>query len=306
MFYDIMFLVICLLDHKNIKILKTIRESNSISKASKKLYTAQPNLSRTLKRIEENLGFVIFDRSKSPLILTKEGEIYFEYIDKLESIEKEMFREIKNSKNSNNSYIKIGSLTFMSQYIIPNIVPKLIAAYPNLELSLTKYDSTSFEDALLNDEIDLFITNRNIDNTALQSVHVLNDKIYLMVPKSIFKYDKNSLKDYSQETFFLLNTEKNLRKSVEDIFKSNDFYPEKIKITSSIMNSVSFVRANKGVTFIYESALKMINSTSYCDFIEINGDFSAITVVYKNPMMEEFAHKLSSIIEDYVSKKVIL
>lgn len=301
-----MFLVICLLDHKNIKILKTIRESNSISKASKKLYTAQPNLSRTLKRIEENLGFVIFDRSKSPLILTKEGEIYFEYIDKLESIEKEMFREIKNSKNSNNSYIKIGSLTFMSQYIIPNIVPKLIAAYPNLELSLTKYDSTSFEDALLNDEIDLFITNRNIDNTALQSVHVLNDKIYLMVPKSIYEKDKNCLKDYSKETFFLLNPEKNLRKSVDDIFKLNNFYPKKIKITSSIMNSVSLVRANMGVTFIYESALKMINSASYCNFIKIDDNFSDISVVYKHTRMEKFAYSLAQIISDYMSKKTIL
>ena len=294
-----------MLDHKSLLILTTIRECGSISRASQKLFTAQPNLSRTLKRIEDNIGFVIFDRSKSPLALTQEGKILFDYIDKFQDLEMEMLKEINESKSSNNSYIRIGSLTFMSQYIIPNIVPRLIEVYPNLELSLTKYDSTSFEDALLRDEIDLFITNRNINNKNLQSVHVLNDKIYLMVPKSIYKDDNNSLEDYSKETFFLLNREKNLRKSVEDIFKAKNFYPENIKITSTIMNSVSLVRANKGVTFIYESALKMINSTSYCEFIEIDGDFSAITVVYKNPNIEEFACKLSSIIKEYVSKKVI-
>ena len=274
--------------------------------ASKKLFTAQPNLSRSLKNIENEIGFVIFDRSKSPLILTKEGKLLFDYIDKFETLEKEMYKKINESKSSNNSYIRIGSLAFMSQYIIPNIVPKLIELYPNLELSLTKYDSSSFEEALLNNEIDLFITNRNINNKALQSVHALNDSIYFMVPKSIYKVEKNSLSDYSKETFFLLSPEKNLRKSVDDIFKSYDFYPSKIKITSSIMNSVSLVRANKGVTFIYESALKMINSTSYCDFVKIEGDFSAITIVYKNPEMEEFANKLSTIIKDYVSKKVIV
>lgn len=295
-----------MLDHKNIIILKTIRECESISRASKKLFTAQPNLSRTLKRIEKNIGFVIFDRSKSPIVLTHEGKILFDYIDKCQDLEKEMFKEINQSKSSNNSYIRIGSLTFMSQYIIPNIVPRLIDIYPNLELSLTKYDSTSFEDALLRDEIDIFITNRKINNKELKSVHVLNDKIYLMVPKSLYKNDKNSLEDYSKERFFLLNSEKNLRKSVEDIFRSKNFYPDNIKITSTIMNSVSLVRANKGVTFIYESALKMINSTSYCEFIEIDGDFSAITVVYKNPKMEEFAQNLSSIIKEYVSKKIIL
>lgn len=219
-----------MLDHKNIIILKTIRDYGSISRASQKLFTAQPNLSRTLKRIENNIGFVIFDRSKSPLVLTQEGQILFDYIDKFQDLEKEMLKEINKSKSSNNSYIRIGSLTFMSQYIIPNIVPRLIDIYPNLELSLTKYDSTSFEDALLRDEIDLFITNRNINNKSLQSVHVLNDKIYLMVPKSIYKDHKNSLEDYSNETFFLLNREKNLRKSVEDIFKTKNFYPENLSL----------------------------------------------------------------------------
>lgn len=295
-----------MLDNKKIEILKTIRECKSISMASKKLFTAQPNLSRSLKNIESEIGFIIFDRSKSPLILTKEGKLLFDYIDKFETLEKEMYKEISESKSSNNFYIRIGSLAFMSQYIIPNIVPKLIELYPNLELSLTKYDSSSFEEALLKDEIDLFITNRNINNKKLHSVYALNDNIYFMVPKSIYKVEKNSLSDYSKETFFLLNPEKNLRKSVDDIFKGFDFYPSKIKITSSIMNSVSLVRANKGVTFIYESALKMINSTSYCDFVKIEGDFSAITIVYKNPEMEEFAHKLSTIIKDYVSKKVIV
>ena len=292
-----------MLDHKSLLILTTIRECGSISRASQKLFTAQPNLSRTLKRIEENIGFVIFDRSKCPLVVTQEGLILFDYIDKFQDLEKEMFKKINESKSSNNSYIRIGSLTFMSQYIIPNIVPRLIDIYPNLELSLTKYDSTSFEDALLRDEIDLFITNRNINNKSLQSVHVLNDKIYLMVPKSIYSSTRNKLENYKDETFYLLNPQKNLRKSVEDIFRANNFYPSKIKITSSIMNSVSFVRANKGVTFIYESALKMINSKSYCNFIDIDGSFAEINIIYKHDSFESIANNLSEIIRSYIKNK---
>ena len=148
-----------MLDNKKIIILKTINEYKSISKASDKLYTAQPNLSRALKQIENEFGFKIFDRTKSPLKLTKEGLILFNYLEKFEAIEKDMYKKINESNNLKNSYLRIGALTFMSQYIIPNIVPKLIVLYPNLELSLTKYDSTSFEDALINNEIDLFITN---------------------------------------------------------------------------------------------------------------------------------------------------
>lgn len=292
-----------MLDKKTIEILKTINECKSISKASAKLYTAQPNLSRALKQIENEFGFKIFDRTKSPLKLTKEGLILFNYLEKFESIEKDMYEKINESNNLKNSYLRIGALTFMSQYIIPNIVPKLIELYPNLELSLTKYDSTSFEDALINNEIDLFITNRAINNNKLNSVHALNDKIYLMVPKSLYSSGKNKLEDYKDETFYLLNPQKNLRKSVEDIFRSNNFYPSKIKTTSSIMNSVSFVRANKGVTFIYESALKMINSKSYCNFIDIDGNFAEINIIYKHDSFESIANNLSEIIRSYIKNK---
>ena len=292
-----------MLDNKKIIILKTINEYKSISKASAKLYTAQPNLSRALKQIENEFGFKIFDRTKSPLKLTKEGLILFNYLEKFEVLEKDMYEKINESNNLKNSCLRIGALTFMSQYIIPNIVPKLIELYPKLELSLTKYDSISFEDALLKDEIDLFITNRTINNSKLHSIHVLKDRIYLMVPKSIYSSTRNKLEDYKDETFYLLNPQKNLRKSVEDIFIANNFYPSKINITSSIMNSVSFVRANKGVTFIYESALKMINSKSYCNFIDIDGNFADINIVYKHESFESIANNLSEIIRNYIKNK---
>lgn len=292
-----------MLDNKKIIILKTINEYKSISKASDKLYTAQPNLSRALKQIENEFGFKIFDRTKSPLKLTKEGLILFDYLEKLEAIEKDMYKKINESNNLKNSYLRIGALTFMSQYIIPNIVPKLIDLYPKLELSLTKYDSTSFEDALINNEIDLFITNRAINNNKLNYVHALNDQIYLMVPKSLYSSGKNKLEDYKDETFYLLNPQKNLRKSVDDIFKAHNFTPSKIIITSSIMNSVSFVRASKGVTFIYDSALRMINSTSYCNFINIDGNYADINIVYKEPSLEGIARDLSEIISTYIKNK---
>lgn len=290
-----------MLDNKKINILKTIEKYNNISKASEILYTAQPNLSRSLKQIEDELGFKVFERSRSPLYLTKEGKILFEYIEKFEDLEKEMKEKIKESNNLKDSYLRIGALTFMSQYIIPNILPKLTQLYPNLELSLTKYDSTSFEDALIKNEIDLFITNRNINNSKLSSIYSLNDKIYLMIPKAIYCKGKDKLEDYSNETFFLLKPQKNLRKSVEDIFKFTNFYPQKIKLTSSIMDSVSFVRANKGVTFIYGSSIKMINSTSCCEFIEIEGNYATINVIYKDLSFKSIAENLSTIIKNYIS-----
>ena len=59
-----------------------IHECGNMTKAAKKLGISQPALSSGLSNIEKKLGFKIFDRKRTPLQLTREGEIYFEYLYK--------------------------------------------------------------------------------------------------------------------------------------------------------------------------------------------------------------------------------
>ena len=56
-----------------------ISKTGSISKASENLYVAQPNLSRSLKELEAELGIEIFDRTSKGMKLTPKGEILIHY-----------------------------------------------------------------------------------------------------------------------------------------------------------------------------------------------------------------------------------
>lgn len=289
-----------MLDHKKIKIIKTINSFKSISEAANNLYTAQPNLSRNLKNIEDELGFEIFDRSKVPLKLTDKGIVLFDYIKKFENLEKLMNADLEKISKKNPT-LKIGALTFMSQYILPEIIPEFINIYPHLDVILKKYDSLTFEQALMKHEIDLFITNRKSNNKNLLSMFIVNDPIYLMYPKDNTSKNFLNLNDFSNSTFYLLNQDKNMRKAADEIFKKNNFYPKNIKLVSNIMNGVSLVRAKKGVTFVYETSLKMINSYDYCDFLKIYGEFSQINISYKDRNLENTVNDLSKIIKNFIT-----
>ena len=59
----------------------------NISKAAKVLSTGQPNVTRTIKKLESSLGCELFVRTNSGVILTKQGETLFQHI-------KEAFRQI--------------------------------------------------------------------------------------------------------------------------------------------------------------------------------------------------------------------
>ncbi len=60
-----------------------VSDAGSISKASEALFIAQPNLSRSIKELEADLGITIFDRSAKGMFLTPEGEEFIGYAKKI-------------------------------------------------------------------------------------------------------------------------------------------------------------------------------------------------------------------------------
>ena len=59
---------------RELEYIKTVADEKSISAAARKLYIAQPSLSQSLQRIEENLDAHLFNRTPSGLTLTYAGK----------------------------------------------------------------------------------------------------------------------------------------------------------------------------------------------------------------------------------------
>lgn len=72
-----------------------VAKKGSISKASESLYVAQPNLSRSIKELESNLGITIFERSTSGMTPTKQGKQFLSYAIKILSQINEVERLFK-------------------------------------------------------------------------------------------------------------------------------------------------------------------------------------------------------------------
>ena len=82
----------------NIQFLKyavEVAEQKSISKAARNLFMGQPNLSRSIKELEDELGIIIFERTSKGINPTPDGEEFLQYakrilsqIDEVEEIYK--------------------------------------------------------------------------------------------------------------------------------------------------------------------------------------------------------------------------
>lgn len=66
-----------------LKYVVEVAQTHSISKAAENLYMNQPNLSRAIKELEESLGVVLFNRSPKGITLTREGEEFLVYAQRI-------------------------------------------------------------------------------------------------------------------------------------------------------------------------------------------------------------------------------
>lgn len=112
-----------------------VAAAGSINKASEKLLVAQPNLSRSIKDLEADLGIAIFDRSSRGMVLTPEGEEFIRHakkiIEDIESVER-MFKS--DQPRHDRLGISSARLSYVAQ------------AFADFEASLTEPARLSFRE----------------------------------------------------------------------------------------------------------------------------------------------------------------
>lgn len=297
-----------MLNSKIYETIQAINNTKSISAAAEKLYISQPALSRYLKNLENQLNFQIFDRDKTPLEATDKGEIFISYLEKMKLLEKEMFEQINKIDLKDETYLSLSSLNFIGMTLLPKVVPKFIALYPDVSLKLKGYDIKNYEDLIIKENIDAFITNFPINNSQITYEIFSNDPFLLVTNRIDFLKTKYDMCDNSPDNpvflkpedlkhlmFYLLSSEQNLRKISDSIFKKYKISKINYREVPNLVSASSLLNSGRGATFMAKSSLKYLKIDVPLYYFKIKGfeNKTSIGVAYKK------GHK-EKIIKDFI------
>ena len=135
--------------------IKTIAECGSITAAAKKLYVSQPSLSQMLRHVEEELGVEIFDRSVTPFYLTYAGEKYLHAARIMLEANAQLESEIREIRNDHSGRLRLGVSVSRGLQVLPLVIPKFAAQYPNVKLELIESGSDTLDAMIHEGKIDL-------------------------------------------------------------------------------------------------------------------------------------------------------
>lgn len=126
-------------------------------RAAENCFITQPTLSMQIKKLEEDLEVIIFDRSKQPLIPTDVGRriidqarIALQESQKINSI-------IKEHKNLISGELKIGIIPTLAPYLLPLFIGNYKRKYPNINIRVEELTTANIIDHLHRDLLDVGI-----------------------------------------------------------------------------------------------------------------------------------------------------
>ena len=158
--------------------------TGSLTKAAEVLGISQPALSLGLNKLEKELGFKIFNRKTVPLSFTKEGQIYYDYIQRSRILQEDFALRISSLQKSYNSKVVIGGPEVYIGGLVSTVVNTLLALHPHYLVGMKSASIGQLIELAANREIDCFISTTDRLPANLVKIPFRKEKIYLCVPKS--------------------------------------------------------------------------------------------------------------------------
>jgi len=143
------------LNQKDLIYIKTIVDEGGVTQAAKKLFVSQPSLSQSVKRIEESLGTDLFRRTPKGLVLTPEGEEYYQMAGKVMHIYDSFDEEIHNLKELKSGTVTVGATPHRGMYLFPKFLAEFYMKYPGIQVNVVEATTDELEKMLLNGKVDL-------------------------------------------------------------------------------------------------------------------------------------------------------
>lgn len=164
---------------ENVEAFVYVIHYGSFNKAAEALYLSQPSVTARIQSLERDLDCRLFDRQGKAVRITEEGKRFLPYAQQL-LLTYQKGKLHVNRKKSLPEEIKIGCTVTVSNYVVPELLPRLTALFPNTHYKFVTGKTDEIVGKVLNKEVDIGFV-RGVNHPNLHSVKFCEDPISLYV-----------------------------------------------------------------------------------------------------------------------------
>jgi DNA-binding transcriptional LysR family regulator len=234
------------MDINQLEVLVTVAREKSFSRAAEVLDRTQPAVSQAVRRLEQEVGEKLFDRSSKDGTLTFAGEVLLDYARQMLNLRHSAQNALREMRDLHHGKVSISANEHTVFYLLP-VIQKFRELYPHIKIEVQRGVASRIPKEITAREVELGVISFKPTDESLRSVAVVTDELALIVAPThpLAGRGTVSIGDLGNETFIAHNALSPYRQKV---FESFDKHNTKLNISIELPSLEAIKRlVEKGV-----------------------------------------------------------
>jgi len=225
--------------------------------AAQACFVTQPTLSAQLSKLERELGLVLFDRSKMPVIPTETGKRVIQQAKKVVSESKGIYELVAQLKGDVSGDVHLGIIPTLAPYLLHRFVKGFLEKYPKVNLIVQEMITEEIIGKLKNDELDLGIVVTPLSEPGIIEKPVFYEKFFAYISDGhpALRSSEFDPSKTSREDFWVLQQGHCFREQALNICDGSSNGKQNFHYESGSLEGLkNMVNRYKGITLLPELA----------------------------------------------------
>jgi len=189
---------------RDLKYIIAVAETRHFGRAAERCFVSQPTLSGQIKKVEEQLGVTIFERSNRSVEITPVGEAILSHARQLMEQADAIEQLARAHQDPLAGPLRIGAIPTLSPYLMPMVLMPLKRDYPQIKLVLSEEVTDTLLQRLRNHQLDAALLATAVEEHDLEVLPLFDEPFWLALPSKHPLYNKDTITRRDLEKLELL------------------------------------------------------------------------------------------------------
>ncbi|MCR6686278.1 DNA-binding transcriptional regulator OxyR [Pseudoxanthomonas sp.] len=243
---------------RDLKYLVALADHRHFGRAAAACYVSQPTLSTQIRKLEDELGVPLVERAPRKVMLTPAGREAAERARRIVAEVEQMKEAARRSQDPEAGAVRLGIFPTLAPYLLPHVIPRVRARFPQLELLLVEEKSDELLARLRDGKLDAAVLALPVHDEQLHTEFLFEEPFVLAVPDGhpLAGREALALDELSEQRLLLLEDGHCLREQALDVCRLSGAHEKTEFRATSLETLRQMVAANVGVTLLPALAVK--------------------------------------------------
>ena len=240
------------MDFPELEVLISLAQEGSFSRAAEQLNRSQPAVSQAIRRLEDELGTPLLDRSSRKVTLTAAGAVLLDYAQRMDKLRQDAYHNLENLRHFKRGVLRLAANESVSQYVLPPLLRAFRKTYQAIKIEVLQASSTGISSLLLDQDVDFGFLSFAPVHKDLATRLLFRDELALAVfpGHPLASHRAVDLELLGRESFLAHLARTPTRTHLIDLFAREQVPLRIVMELSSLETIKDFVKAKEGIALI--------------------------------------------------------